>query len=67
MSIRLGSTVENVCRVTRDALVRLNHLLAEAGNSDEDLVFHVRRSQNDGRTADRDRAHLNAKLDRNES
>jgi hypothetical protein len=50
--MRLGSTVESALRITRDALVRLEHFLAEAGNSDEDLVFHVRRAQNDEQIAD---------------
>jgi hypothetical protein len=65
--MRLGSTVESVWRITRDALVRLEHLLAEAGNSDEDLVFHVRRSQNDVRTADGDRADVSGKSDKLDS
>jgi hypothetical protein len=45
MSTRLGSTVESVWRAARGAVVRLNHLLAETGNSDDDLVFHIRRAQ----------------------
>jgi hypothetical protein len=56
MSMTLGSTVESAWRITRDALIRLEHFLGEAGNSDEDLVFHVRRSQNGEQIADRDRA-----------
>jgi hypothetical protein len=60
MSTRLGSTVESVWRATRDAVVRLNHLLAETGNSDDDLVFHIRRSQSDEETADQNRARLKA-------
>jgi hypothetical protein len=63
-SMKLGSTVESVWRITRDALVRLEHLLAEAGNSDEDLVFHVRRSQNDERNADSDRPDGSGKKDK---
>jgi hypothetical protein len=56
MSLRLGSTAESVWRVTRDALVRLNHLVTETGNSDDDLVFYIRRSESNGiRVADRDR------------
>jgi hypothetical protein len=50
--MRLGSTVESAWRIARDALIRLEHLLVDAGNSGEDLVFHVRRSQNDERIAD---------------
>ena len=42
MGTRLGSTFESVWRATRDAVVRLNHLLVETGNSDDDLVFHIR-------------------------
>jgi hypothetical protein len=57
----LGSTVETVWRITRDALVRLEHLLSEAGNSDEDLVFHVRRSQDDEPNADWNRIDASAK------
>ena len=67
MSIRLGSTVDSICRVTRDALVRLNHLLAEAGNSDEDLVFHIRCSQNEEQITDWDRADFSAKGDKLDS
>jgi hypothetical protein len=67
MSTRLGSTVESVWRITRDALVRLNHLLAEAGNSDEDLVFNIRRSQSNERTADWDRADASVKGDKLDS
>ena len=32
----LGSTVGNVWRAAWDALVRLNHLVTETGNSDND-------------------------------
>jgi hypothetical protein len=67
MSTRLGSTVESVWRITRDALVRLNHLLAEAGSSDEDLVFNIRRSQSNERTADWDRADASVKGDKLDS
>jgi hypothetical protein len=63
MRMRLSSTAENVWRVARDALVRLNHLLAETGNSDDDLVFHIRRAESDMRDADRDRARRNGKHD----
>jgi hypothetical protein len=65
--MRLGSTVESAWRITRDALVRLEHFLAEAGNSDEDLVFHVRRAQNDEQIADWDRADFSAKGDKLDS
>ena len=64
MSIRLGSTVESAWRITRDALIRLEHLLADAGNSSEDLVFHIRRSQNDEEIVDWDRADLSVKNDK---
>jgi hypothetical protein len=60
MSTRLSSTVENLWRAARDAVVRLNHLLAETGNSDDDLVFHIRRAQSDLEAADRDRARRSA-------
>jgi hypothetical protein len=63
MSTRLGSTVESVWRATRDAIVRLNHLLAETGNSDDDLVFHIRRAQSDLEDADPDRARRGAGRD----
>jgi hypothetical protein len=65
--MRLGSTVESAWRITRDALIRLEDFLAEAGNSDEDLVFHVRRSQNDERIADWDRADLSVISDKLDS
>jgi hypothetical protein len=65
--MRLGSTVESAWRITRDALIRLEHFLAEAGNSDEDLVFHVRRSQNGEQIADRNRADLSAKSEKLDS
>ena len=63
MNTRLGSTVESVWRAARDAVVRLNHLLAETGNSDDDLVFHIRRAQSDVETAERDRARRSANRD----
>jgi hypothetical protein len=63
----LGSTVENVWRATWEALVRLNNLVAETGNSDDDLVFHVRRSENDIRAADRGRTAPTAKCDKLDS
>jgi hypothetical protein len=60
MSTRLGSTIESVWRAARVAVIRFNHLLAETGNSDDDLVFHIRRAQSDGEAADRDRARPSA-------
>ena len=54
MRMKLSSTAESVWRVTRDALARLNHLLVETGNSDNDLVFHIRRSESDILAADRE-------------
>jgi hypothetical protein len=66
-SMTLGSTVESAWRITRDALIRLEHILVEAGNSDEDLVFHVRRSQNEEQIADWDRADLSVKSDKLDS
>jgi hypothetical protein len=57
----LGSTVEHVFRAARDALIRLNHLVAETGHSDDDLVFHIRRSESDIRSADSDRAPVTAR------
>ena len=65
--MRLGSTVESAWRITQDALIRLEHFLVEAGNSDEDLVFHVRRAQNDEQIADWDRADLSVKSDKLDS
>ena len=41
----VGSHVESWKRIARDAFAHLNRLLAEPGNSDEDLVFQIRRSQ----------------------
>jgi hypothetical protein len=67
MSMSLGSTVESAWRITRDALIRLEHFLAEVGNSDQDLVFHVRRSQNVEQIANRDRADLSAKSEKLDS
>jgi hypothetical protein len=63
MSTRLGSTAESVWRAARDAIVRLNHLLAETGNSDDDLVFHIRRAQSDPEAADLDRGPRSASRD----
>lgn len=63
MSTKLGSTVESVWRLTQDAIVRLNHLLTETGNSDDDLVFHIRRAQSDVEAADQERAHRSAARD----
>ena len=65
--MRLGSTVESAWRITRDALARLEHFLADVGNSDEDLVFHVRRSQNYEQIEDWDRADLSVKGDKLDS
>jgi hypothetical protein len=65
--MRLGSTVESAWRITRDALIRLEQLIAEAGNSDEDLVFHVRRSQNDEQIADWDRVDSSVRSDKLDS
>jgi hypothetical protein len=64
MSTRLGSTVESVWRAARDAVVRLNRLLAETGNSDDDLVFHIRHAQSDVEAADQDRARRSASRDK---
>ena len=41
----VGSHVESWKRIAQDAFAHLNRLLAERGNSDEDLVFQIRRSQ----------------------
>jgi hypothetical protein len=35
-------------RTVRDRLGRLNRVLMEAGSSDEDLVFHIRKSESGG-------------------
>ena len=34
-----------VLRAVREKLERLNRVLMEAGSSDEDLVFHIRKSE----------------------
>ena len=47
----LGSRAKGAWRAARGAVARLNRLLAETGNSDDDLVFHVRRSTDDQRSA----------------
>jgi hypothetical protein len=67
MSMRLNSTAETVWRATRGALVRLNHLLAETGNSDDDFVFEIRRSETDIRAVSRDRARRNDERDKLDS
>jgi hypothetical protein len=67
MSTRLNSTAENVWRATRGALVRLNHLLAETGNSDDDFVFQIRRSESDIRAVSRDRARRHDEHDKIDS
>jgi hypothetical protein len=48
-----GVRTQGVLRVMRDGLARLNHLLLEAGSSDEDLVFHIRKSESDSPVPDR--------------
>ena len=60
----LGSTVENVWRAAREALVRINRLVAETGHSDDDLVFHIHRSESDVRAADGNRAPETIKRDK---
>ena len=42
MTFRLNAQV--MLRAVRDGLARLNGLLVETGNSEEDLVFHIRNS-----------------------
>lgn len=39
------SKAQGMWRAMRNGLARLNRLLVEAGGSDEDLVFHVRNSE----------------------
>jgi hypothetical protein len=48
----VGSHVESWKRIAQDAFAHLNRLLAERGNSDEDLVFQIRRSQENWETSD---------------
>jgi hypothetical protein len=67
MSMRLSSAAESVWRITRDALVRIHHILAETGNSDDDLVFHIRRAEGGMRTTDRDRARRSGEHDKVDS
>jgi hypothetical protein len=67
MSVRLSLTAESVWRATRGALIRLNQLLAETGNSDDDLVFQIRRSESDMRATDRNRARRNGEHDKIDS
>jgi hypothetical protein len=47
-----GVRTQGVLRVVRHGLARLNHLLLEAGSSDEDLVFHIRKSDPDSPVPD---------------
>jgi hypothetical protein len=46
------SSVQSLWSAVRAGLARLNRLLTEAGNSDEDLIFHVRNGGNDWRSDD---------------
>ena len=41
----LGSKTASAWRAAREELARLDRLLAETGNSDDDFVFHIRRSE----------------------
>jgi hypothetical protein len=45
MRFRLKAKV--ILRVVRDGFARFTRLVAETGNSDEDLVFHVQKRQLD--------------------
>ena len=47
MNMTLESRAKGAWRAAREALARLNRLLAETGNSDDDLVFHIRRETED--------------------
>lgn len=65
----VGSHVKISWRIARDAFAHLNRLLAEPGNSDEDLVFQIRRHQDNWQTGDvlleekaKSRAHSDARL-----
>ena len=49
----LGSRVKTVWRVARNALARLNRLLAEVDDAD-DMVFHVRAATSARRSRDHD-------------
>ena len=49
----LGSRIKGAWRAAGDALARLNRLLVETGNSDDDLVFHIRRSADDRQSSER--------------
>jgi hypothetical protein len=47
-----SARTQGMLRAVRDGLARLNHLLLEAGSSDEDLVFHIRKSESDSPVPD---------------
>jgi len=36
---------QGLMRVVREKLARLNRVFTETGSSDEDLVFHIRKSE----------------------
>jgi len=50
----LASRVTTLWRVARDAVVRLNRLLAETEDSDADLVFQIRYPQSERQNSDRE-------------
>ena len=37
--------MRSMLRAVREKLGRLRHLFTEAGGSDEDLIFHIRKSE----------------------
>jgi hypothetical protein len=46
---------QDLLRRLRNGVARLNRLLAEAGNSDEDLVFRIRNSTEESPFSDQKR------------
>lgn len=47
------SRAQGMWRAVRNGLAQLNRRLAEAGSSDEDLVFHVRHRRSESSLPDR--------------
>ncbi len=45
----LRSSVQNLWNAARAGLARLNRLLAETGNSDDDMIFHMRHDKDEWR------------------
>jgi hypothetical protein len=45
--MRYRLRAKGMLRAARERLARLNRVLAEPGSSDEDLVFHIRKSESE--------------------